>query len=429
VYHGLRKRGTRVTADGARPLSAVDAKDLFADLASAPALVLAVSGGPDSIALLILAARWRAARKRGPKLLAVTIDHGLRAESAAEAKHVARLARRLGVAHRTLHWTGKKPKTGLQEKAREARYRLLAQAGAEAGASHLLTAHTVDDQAETVLMRLLRGSGPAGLGGMAPTSPLPWPSSPSPPGGKGDGGPSLAASCRNRLTQRSRSHVPASGINLPPAMPADLSAQRRGEKETHSARSIILVRPFLDVPKARLIATLRAAGIPFAEDPSNMDLRFTRVRLRSLMEGLAPEGLTTARLALLAQRMRRVEAALAKAVDQAASDLSHWPWPKDGPVELDVRGFAALPAEVSLRLLGRAAAQMGNEGPVELGKLETLHAALTGAMPPHGRFRRTLAGAMVTLTRDRLMVEPAPARHGRTNTLTTGRRAGHKALK
>ena len=112
--------------NSARPLSAAEAKALFSNLASAPALVLAVSGGPDSTALLFLAARWRASRKQGPKLLAVTVDHGLRQESAAEARAVARLAKKLGVPHRTLHWTGVKPKSGLQEKARAMRYRLLA---------------------------------------------------------------------------------------------------------------------------------------------------------------------------------------------------------------------------------------------------------------------------------------------------------------
>ena len=95
-----------------RAVSPAEANTLFDPLAHAPVLVLAVSGGPDSTALLMLAARWRRARKRGPKLLAVTIDHGLRRESAREARAVKRLARRLGVPHHTLRWEGKKPKTG-----------------------------------------------------------------------------------------------------------------------------------------------------------------------------------------------------------------------------------------------------------------------------------------------------------------------------
>lgn len=330
----------------ARPLSAAEAKDLFANLASAPALVLAVSGGPDSTALLVLAARWRKARKRGPKLLAVTVDHGLRKEAAGEARQVARLAKKLGVPHRTLRWTGVKPKTGLQEKARAMRYRLLADAAAKAGASHVLTAHTIDDQAETVLMRLLRGSGPTGLAGM-----------------------------------RQRAHL----------------------------GQVILVRPLLDVPKARLMATLRQGKIPFADDPSNRDPRFTRVRMRALLPALAGEGLDARRLALLARRLRRVEAALEQAVDKA-SELFTQPWSADHPIELQTRHFAALPAEVALRLLGRAVACAGNEGPVELAKLEALLAAFTVKMPGRGRFRRTLAGAMVTLTPEMLTIERAPAR-------------------
>src|SRR4051812_21710046 len=135
--------------ENASPVSASEARELFADLADAPALVLAVSGGPDSTALLFLAARWRAARKNGPKLLAVTVDHGLRSESAGEARAVARLSKKLGVPHRTLRWLGKKPATGLQQAAREARYRLLEDAARKARAMHVLTAHTRDDQAET----------------------------------------------------------------------------------------------------------------------------------------------------------------------------------------------------------------------------------------------------------------------------------------
>ena len=154
------------------PISGAEAAALFADLASVPALILAVSGGPDSTALLWLAARWRARRKRGPRLIVVTVDHGLRPESAREALAVKRLARALKVEHRTLRWTGRKPKTGIQEAAREARYRLLSGAACQAGARHILTAHTLDDQAETILFRMARGSGVSGLAGMGPTLAL-----------------------------------------------------------------------------------------------------------------------------------------------------------------------------------------------------------------------------------------------------------------
>ena len=103
------------------PVSAAEARSLFSGLSNAPALILAVSGGPDSTALMWLAARWRDRLKRGPQLIAVTVDHGLRPESKKEAKAVAALARTLGVEHRTLRWTGAKAATGLQQAGRLAR--------------------------------------------------------------------------------------------------------------------------------------------------------------------------------------------------------------------------------------------------------------------------------------------------------------------
>ena len=147
------------------PISADEAAALFGDLAGASGLLLAVSGGPDSTALLFLAARWR--KKSKAKLTAVTVDHGLRKEARREAAAVGKLARTLGVPHRIVKWSGSKPKSGIQQAARKARYALLASAAKKAGASHILTAHTLDDQAETVLMRMARGSGIGGLGGMA----------------------------------------------------------------------------------------------------------------------------------------------------------------------------------------------------------------------------------------------------------------------
>jgi tRNA(Ile)-lysidine synthase len=315
-------------------------------------MILAVSGGPDSTALLWLAARWRARCKHGPKLIAVTVDHGLRPESAREARAVKRLAHKLGVAHRTLRWSGKKPESGIQQAAREARYRLLADAARKAGARHILTAHTLDDQAETVLFRLARGSGIAGLRGMGREAPVP---------------------------------------------------SFRGAVDS------CLVRPLLEIPKSRLLATLAAAKIPFADDPSNRDPRFTRPRLRELMPGLAAEGLDARRLSSFARRMARADQAIERAVDEAQARLSRAS--AAGSVVFS-SGFVELPPEISLRLLGRAVAQVGNEGPVELGKLEALAAALAAAMARKGRsarFRRTLAGALVTLAGE-ITVERAPPR-------------------
>ncbi|MEJ2431893.1 MAG: tRNA lysidine(34) synthetase TilS [Pseudolabrys sp.] len=351
----------------AEPVTRAEAKVLFAGLERLPALVLAVSGGPDSTALMVLAARWRGRLKRGPKLIAVTVDHGLRPVSKREAAAVKRLARDLDIAHRTLRWTGAKPKTGLQQAARAARYRLLARAAQQAGATHILTAHTLDDQAETVLIRMARGSGLTGLAAMSRTAPLP--------------------------------------------------VAGRGE--------VALVRPLLDLPKARLIATLKAAKVPFAEDPSNCDPRFTRVRLRGLMDALAGEGLSAARLALLARRLRRADRALEAATDRAAAELA-MPPPLPGVLAFDAGGVARLPAEIALRLIGRAVGAVGDEGPVELAKLESLQTALDMAQSGGPkRFRRSLAGALVTLKGTQILVERAPPRAAQI--LNQGRSRAHAA--
>jgi tRNA(Ile)-lysidine synthase len=336
------------------PLSARHARRLLGFFSDLPVVVLAVSGGPDSTALLWLAARWRKARKRGPKLVAVTVDHGLRPGSKREAQDVARLARRLGIEHRTLRWTGRKPKSGIQEAARAARYRLLADAARKVGARVVVTAHTLDDQAETVLFRLARGSGVSGLAGMAYAGSAPVP----------------------------------------------------------DATEISLVRPLLGIPKSRLLATLRAAKIGYADDPSNRDPRFARPRLRELMLALAREGLTADRLALLARRVRRMEATIHQVINHAATVLVPGPWARGEPVTMEARAFFELPEEIGLRLLGRAIDTAGDEGPVELGKLEALNDALFQA-ERSGRFRRTLAGAAVTLAGGKLSVERTPARRSR----------------
>jgi tRNA(Ile)-lysidine synthase len=329
-----------------------EANALFGDLTDLRGLILAVSGGPDSTALLVMAAGWakrvKSQLKRSPKLVAVTVDHGLRAESRREATAVKRLARRFGVAHRTVRWRGQKPSTGLQAAARAARYRLLAREAARAGFVHIVTAHTLDDQAETLLFRLARGSGLTGLAGMAPISTLP----------------------------------------------------------TSADREIFLLRPLLGIPKTRLIATLRAAGVDYNDDPSNRDPRFARTRLRGLLPRLAAEGLDAKTLARLGSRMRRAEAAVEFAVGAARTALAPEPWRRRGPIVFAARAFGDLPHEVGLRLLGRAIAHVGDEGPVELGKLELVYDSVRASPPP----RRTLAGALISLRDRKLTIERAPPR-------------------
>jgi tRNA(Ile)-lysidine synthase len=337
--------------DDNSPIPSQEAKHLFADWRGAPALILAVSGGPDSVALMWLAVRWRRATIRGPALVAVTVDHGLRPEAAREARDVKRLAQSLGIPHRTLRWTGAKPKTGLPAAARNARYRLLAKVAATHGATHILTAHTRDDQAETVLMRMARGSGIAGLSAMA----------------------------------------------------------RQSERE-----GVTLVRPLLHVAKSRLIATLAKAKVAFADDPTNHDKEFTRPRLRALMPALAAEGCDARNLGRLASRLARANAALELLVDGAERYLAFVDQGRGAP-GFDAKAFSCLSEEIRVRLLLRAINRVGHEGPAELGKVETLALALdqarvTDAKRPQTRLKQTLAGALVTLNGNRLSIEPAPPR-------------------
>jgi tRNA(Ile)-lysidine synthase len=227
--------------------SAAQIDALFAPLARAKTLLVAVSGGPDSTALLIMAAEW--ARRHGKtRIEAATVDHRLRPESADEAKAVAALCARLGVAHRILEWKGAKPASRLQERAREARYRLLVDHAKAIGADAILTAHHADDQAETVLFRLLRGSGVAGLRGM------------------------------------------------------DLTTTRDG---------MTIARPLIGLKKSALVAFAHARGAPFVDDPSNADPRFARTRLRALLTRLGEEGLDAEALDRLARRAGETEQALA----------------------------------------------------------------------------------------------------------------------
>jgi tRNA(Ile)-lysidine synthase len=178
-------------------------------------LAVAVSGGPDSLCLCLLADAWT--RARGGEVSALIVDHGLRPTAAAEARQVADWLRPRGIAHHVLRWTGAKPATGIQAAAREARYGLLGDWCRAAGVLHLLLAHHLDDQAETVALRQARQSGADGLAGMA---------------------------------------------------------------AVREVAGVRLLRPLLGVPKAHLLATLEALGQPWIEDPSNLAASFARSRLR-----------------------------------------------------------------------------------------------------------------------------------------------------
>jgi tRNA(Ile)-lysidine synthase len=351
-------------ADGAAAISEREIAGLFASFPRSGRVILAVSGGADSTALMVLARRWRRRLARGPHLIAATVDHGLRPGSRAEAKAVGMLARRLGLRHEILPWRGAKPKTGVEAAARSARYRLLADLAQRLGAQAIATAHTLDDQAETVLMRLAAGSGPAGLAAMRPRD------------------------------------------------------VRHG---------IVLLRPFLGTRKARLVATLARERIGWTDDPMNADAGFARPRLRAAGAVLAREGLTPERMARLAERMARYEQAVAAATQAARASIVD----PQRPGRLDGRALLAVPEEVALRLLAAeiaaAVAPGATEKPLRLQRLEALWRDLREAIAAARASRRTLAGALVAVDRDRcVQVTPAPPRRSPARPASRRRRNSAK---
>ena len=206
---------------------------------------VALSGGPDSVALLLLAAKIGA----GP-VKAMTVDHGLRTEAAAEAEAAGAVAAALGVPHRIVRVTVAPAGEGVQGEARRARYAALHQWAREEGLAAVLTAHHADDQAETLLMRLARGAGLSGLAGIRPCRPI-------------------------------------------------------DERDPQGPK---LLRPLLGWRKAELEAIVAAAGIAPARDPSNHDPRFGRTAARSLLA--ETPWLDPARVAASASHLRDAEEAL-----------------------------------------------------------------------------------------------------------------------
>jgi len=204
-------------------------------------LGVAVSGGGDSVALLLMLAA------RGDGLRAVTVDHGLRRESAEEAAHVATLCQRLGIPHHVLTWQNWDKSGNLQDAARQARLRLIGAWAVKESITHIALGHTLDDQAETVLLRLARGSGVDGLSGMAAQrvdGPLTW------------------------------------------------------------------ARPLLHARRAELRTYLVENGVEWIEDPSNDDPKYDRVKARQALVILSDLGITADGLIATADRMQDARIAL-----------------------------------------------------------------------------------------------------------------------
>lgn len=274
---------------------------------------------------MVLAADWCKRRRIAP-LLALTVDHGLRQGSAKEAATVASWARAAGVPHKILTWEGKKPAQNIQAAARDARYRLIGDHMRAKGVNVLLTGHTEDDQAETFLLRVARGSGLDGLSGMAPVAPLP----------------------------------------------------------VIEHAELKLARPLLAFAHDRLTATLTARGQEWIADPSNENDRFARVQIRNLMPALDEAGVTRARIAAAASHLRRAREAIDAAVAAliaAAVELSPC-----GYALVSMRRFKEAPPEIALRALSRLVEALGGgEYPPRFEQTEAALGWAMGAEAPRGR--------------------------------------------
>ncbi len=253
-----------------------------------PAAV-AVSGGGDSLALMLLLVRWASAHRRKPPVI-LTVDHGLQKNSAAVARRVAEAARRKGLEAHVLSWEGVRPKADIENAARQARYRLMGEWCRKHRIRTLYLAHNREDQAETFLLRLARGSGVDGLSAMSPIAPFPIP----------------------------------------------------------GFAEIVLVRPLLEFSRAELRHYLHMARERWTEDPMNSDPRFARTRFRALLPALADAGLSAERIADAAGHLRRARDAL-DLVSEAL--IGRYARLEREYALVNAKAFAAAPAELALRSL------------------------------------------------------------------------------
>jgi tRNA(Ile)-lysidine synthase len=260
---------------------------------------VAVSGGADSVALMLLLAGWARQRKL-PAPIVLTVDHGLHPDSAKHAQAVAKRAKAQGLAVHTLIWKGAKPRSDIEAAAREARYRLLGEWCAGHKVSALYVGHTRDDQAETFLLRLARGSGLDGLAAMRAIAPFP-----------------LAA----------------------------FSAMR-------------IVRPLLGLARQDLRAFLKAAGESWIEDPMNDEPRFARGRLRAAWPMLAELGLSPARVADAANHLARAREALEL---DTGMFLKRATQGIEGGVLLDGLRLKTVPREIGLRAFAHLLSRVSGE--------------------------------------------------------------------
>lgn len=280
-------------------------------------LVVGVSGGPDSMALVRLAHDWAGAR--GIEIAGLTVDHNLRDESADEARQVHAWLSSFGMAHHTLRWEEgqgiRHLDRSLQSDARAARFELMTEWCKSHGAQGLMTAHHADDQIETFFDRLIRGSGVDGLAGIAPDS------------------------VRDGLR---------------------------------------VLRPLLAFSKQSLVETCQAIGQPWIADPSNADEKFKRVRLRRLLSELEREGLDRNRVLKTVGHMQRAKQAIDAAVDLLDTDAVSRQGTET--ISVDIETLLEAPAEVGLRLLARLLTEItGAAYPPRFEGLERVYRSLDAA--------------------------------------------------
>lgn len=281
-------------------------------------LAVAVSGGGDSLALMHLLSDWAKARKLKPPVV-LTVDHGLRKTSAKDARQVAAWAKAAGLQAHVLTWRGAKPESGIEAAAREARYRLMGVWLRKHDVSSLYVGHTLDDQAETFLLRLARGSGLDGLSAMRAKAP--WPLA-------GFAGLSVA-------------------------------------------------RPLLGIGREALRAYLKARSQSWLDDPMNENASFDRVKIRQAQSALAALGLTPPRIAAAAAHLSRARSAL----DSMTEVLLSRTVQKDGKggVLLDSAALVAAPPELGLRVLAAVLMQVSGQGyRPRFDSLERLYRRLAG---------------------------------------------------
>ncbi len=338
------------------PLSGDEFSLLMSSLAAGnpPHVAVGVSGGSDSMALVLLLDDW--VKSLGGSVLGITVDHGLRNDSSVEAAQVGAWLKNKAINHKIVRWQSDLAQTSaVQARARNARYELMVDVCVDVGIKHLFVAHNMEDQAETFLMRLRHKSGLDGLGAMAKERKL---------------------DCNNAIT---------------------------------------LVRPLLSIPKMRLKDTLKARSQPWIEDPSNNNTQFERVRTRRLLSLLElHEGINPARLVGAASAARMLRTKLERASEKFIEN--HVTHEGNSGAMVDACQFFATPKEIKGRVLSRLIASYGPKNkktdyPPSPDKISRIVDWLAGgATQQTGDNSRTLGGCRIARKGGFLVIRPEPPR-------------------